>query len=110
MIVVFKCIMEEANLMLEVFKRNVVNADKYMIEMIQREFEFGYDIRSAALDILTKYKGPYCNEVSASLLVCLSLCQKPLYIDASVALSLLSPILKCCFRACKRRLLRHVSC
>jgi hypothetical protein len=45
--------MEEANLMLEVFKRNVVNADKYMIEMIQREFEFGYDIRSAALDILT---------------------------------------------------------
>ncbi|XP_051220528.1 uncharacterized protein [Lolium perenne] len=64
----FMCIMEEANLMLEVFKRNVVNADKYTIEMIQREFEFGYDIRSAALDILTKYKGPYCNEVSASLL------------------------------------------
>jgi predicted metal-dependent hydrolase len=44
-------------------------ADESMAGLWQWKFQFSEDVRKAALDILTTYKGPYSRQVSASLLV-----------------------------------------
>jgi hypothetical protein len=63
----FLCIVEEAKLMSRLADC-ITTADESMAGLWQWKFQFSEDVRKAALDILTTYKGPYSRQVSASLL------------------------------------------
>ncbi|XP_051186980.2 uncharacterized protein [Lolium perenne] len=63
----FLCIVEEAKLMSRLADC-ISMADESMAGLWQWKFQFSEDVRKAALDILTTYKGPYSRQVSASLL------------------------------------------
>jgi hypothetical protein len=67
--------MEEAKLMSKVLTKRTVEDDKASAELLQHKFEFSNEVRKAAFDILTTYRGPYSIQVSGLMLVCSILCQ-----------------------------------
>jgi hypothetical protein len=58
-----------------VFTKWTAEDDKASAELLLQKLEFSNEVRKAAFDILTTYRGPYSKEVSASMLVCSCLCR-----------------------------------
>jgi hypothetical protein len=71
----FKCITGEAKLMSKVLTKCILEDDKASAELLQGKVEVCNEVRKAAFDILTTYRGPYSMQVSASMLVCSCLYQ-----------------------------------